>query len=825
MGRSQVRFGASLAAFLLCITTAPAGRPLTDAYGDPLPSGAVRRIGTIRLRHSADIRSLVYSSDGKTITSASENGVAVWEASTGRRVSLLSIPRYFYRAIAVSPDGSLAAYSIEGNTVRVCDARSGIVRCTLPAQDGRVDSLVFSKDNSILASTEHDRRIMVWNANTGALKRQWDAPEGSNRCHLSFTGDGKTLVHAGECCGIVQWDIASGKELKRIEPRKEKHGQYGLAVSDDGETVATICSTGQRIDIWRLKTGAFLAEVPANGASGLLFSPDSQQLVWGNQKEICFWNVSKNAMSRRMPAAVGYPCWLAWSPDGKTLASGGSDHIVHLWKLDTGKELFPAPPGQGRADSVRFLADGKTLLSAEDVNCFLLDLHGKTLRRVVIPEVDRFNVIADEGLRWIYDIAPDGSTIAVWDLDRRLLRFHDAASDKNLFDFATIAGRVDGMKFSPDGKFVLVRTSVPVDAFAESSDELLQVYKRPTPRSLEKIAQLNLGWRQFWAPQSQWVAGYSNEWKFYDAETGKLLRQFPRAFLQLSGASPSGRVTVMTAPNEKNPELWELASGKRICTLECERKRMDFFRFVFSPDGRTVATGLENVILVWNALTGKLIAKLEGHHGYINSLEFSPNGDLLLSAGYDTTILLWDCARIIPVATSRTDLTPEILNTLWHDLKANDGERGYAAVSLFVSAGAQAVPFLEGKLSPVNEDELRAIRARIQDLDNGNFKVRSEAALELVKLGEAAVPLLEEAQKRPLSLEAKRRVSALLDEIASQPASGRWLQTLRALDALEMINTADARKVISHLAKGPSEAAQAQEARRIVSRWRIRQSE
>lgn len=807
---------------LAFVSHAPAGeRREIDSYGDALPPGALRRIGTIRFRHSADIRSLAYSPDGKHITSAADNAFAVWEAHTGRRLALFSIPRY--AVAAVSPDGSLVAYSHGRDPVRICEARTGKLRCTLPTQDGPVSALAFSKDGSVLASTEYERHAFVWDTNTGTLRQKWALPNGSERCHLAFTGDGKTLVHAGELGSIISWNDENGRELRRIEPRKEKFGQYGLAVSDDGELVATLCSTGQRIDLWRLRTGEFVRDIATGGASGLTFSPDGRQLLWNARGQVCFWDLTKDFVSRRIPASAGYPCRLAFSPDGTTLAIGGSDRILHLWNLDTRKERFPAEPGLEHFAQVRFLADGKTLLSSAGSHCYLRDLHGKNMRRLLIPGIEGANGYYPDGNRWIYDISPEGSTIAVWNLKQRLLRLYDAAG-KHLFDVANIEGRVDNLQFSRDGKYALVRTSDPFNGSPVSSNQRLQVWKRTTPGSLEKVTNIQLGWRMYWAPNSQWVAELSDGgWRFHEVETGKLVRQYPRAFLEISGASPSGRVTVMTPPRAKNPELWELATGKRISTLECERERMDFYRFVFSPDGRTVAVGhASGAILLWNALTGKPIGKLEGHHGGIRSLEFSPDGRLLLSAGADTTIMLWDCARIIPAAKPRTDLTPDIFHTLWHDLKADDAERGYGAVSLLVSAGPHGVAYLRTKLTPDAEPGLHAMRAWIGELDHGDFKVRSQATGELAKFGELAVPLLQETRKRPVSLECKRRVSALLEQIAAQPAKAEWLQTLRALEALEMINTPDARHLISQLANGSGESAQTVEARRIESRWKIR---
>ena len=211
---------ATLATLLLYVSNAQAGgsKPETDSFGDPLPQGAIRRIGTIRLRHSDTIRSVAYSRDGKFITSAADNGVAVWEAQTGRRVSLFSIPSHFHSVAAVSPDGLLFAYALEDNAVRVCETRSAMYAVRYPLKMEQSASW-SSQDGSALAATEQNRRVFVWDTNNGELLQNGLLPR-QRSMSAGFTGDSKTRAcrrtrrHTG-------WDIKRGKELVRIGQERE----------------------------------------------------------------------------------------------------------------------------------------------------------------------------------------------------------------------------------------------------------------------------------------------------------------------------------------------------------------------------------------------------------------------------------------------------------------------------------------------------------------------------------------------------------------------------------------------------------------------------
>ena len=251
--------------------------------------------------------------------------------------------------------------------------------------------------------------------------------------------------------------------------------------------------------------------------------------------------------------------------------------------------------------------------------------------------------------------------------------------------------------------------------------------------------------------------------------------------------------------------------------------RMDFFRFAISPDGRTVAAGLDSgSILLWDVCSGKQVGKLEGHRGGIASLCFSPDGRSLVSGGDDTTILIWDCTKIIPSAlTPSTDLTPKELEQCWQDLQANDVERAYCAVTALIGAKAKAVALMKKKLRPATAEDHRHIRHWIDELGKDNFQVRGKASAELEALGEVAEPELRQALTRPLVLESKRRVDLLLEKLVDASPPSPWLRTLRALEALELIGTPEARNLVAELSKGFPESRQTQEARRSLDRMAL----
>jgi WD40 repeat protein len=819
--------------------------PLTNAHDDPLPPGAAARIGTIRLRHGRSVSSVAFSLDGKRLASTDGHTVAVWDARTGRSLAFHFLPsQYLFWSPVVSPDGTLIACRLEDGRLGVQDTASGKQRFALPCKDGEIHGLAFSNDNRWLVSANEKGIVFLWDLPAGKLSRQWKSPTNPGRFdgRHAFTPDGATLVHSTRSGHILLWDVQTGKELFHIEPTEKDGYLYGLAVSPDGDLLARRDING-RIDLWQVKTGRFLNEIAAQpNECGPVFSPDGKQVICGNDHgEICFWGVAKAKITLRLKGTEeGYPASLAFSPDGKYLASGGEDHAVHLWDLAAEKELFPSE-NLGGDVSAAFLSDGKTLVShcrygairfwgTVDPRLGFWNLKGESLRQAKF----------DPGKAHALAITPDASTIAVAEGPhfgayfrpvpnkylRSSIRLCDLANGKELMKVENAPCQISHSGFSPDGRFLFL------EAFNAGPNEddyhrldVVQVWKRTSPTTLDKIAELSCEGGAFYcAPDSQWVGVSSPPgWNFYQCETGKLLQGCPGLPGVVRAASPSGRLLACASDDDRTACVVERATCKPICKLECQPRNLLWPHFAVSPDGRIVASDLSSAaIVLWDAFTGKQIARLEGHHGDVCSLCFSPDGRYLVSGSSDTTILIWDYQTMLPKsAVAPVRHTPERLEQLWVDLQGGSAEHGYRAVWALVQTPDQAIALLRKKIPLPTADEQLRIQAWIDDLSNEKFAVRSRAGAELTRLGELAEPALRQALRQAPVLEDRLRIEAILDTSLGIPP-GPWLARLRGFDALELINTPESRRLLEELSQGLAASPQTQEARRCMERQRKR---
>ena len=127
-------------------TQVGSAEPVLDRYGDPMPRGAVTRIGTLRFRHTDSVTSLAFSREGTRLTSASAQRAFVWGVPDGRPQASLSFPWSGEGGPAVSPDGSLVAYVLPKATLCVSEIVSGKRRWSLPSNDELIHGLSFSND-------------------------------------------------------------------------------------------------------------------------------------------------------------------------------------------------------------------------------------------------------------------------------------------------------------------------------------------------------------------------------------------------------------------------------------------------------------------------------------------------------------------------------------------------------------------------------------------------------------------------------------------------------------------------------------------------------
>jgi len=616
-----------------------------DAKGEPLPEGAILRLGTLRFRHKGVVSGVGISADEKhVITTASGTaGVTVWDAATGREVRQLQHKAWF-GALSVALRGTIVAATGFEKTV-VWDFTTGKILAEFEGHGCSHWGIALSPDGTLLATSGGG----WWGGRDGKLRKEdfsirlYSIPMAKEIAHvppltgdvnaLAFAHDGKTLASSHRD-GVRLWETSTLKERKLLAPGLECIDV--LAFSPNGKMLAASTTYNKPATIlYDLATNKRQTLTP--GTPSLAFSPDSKALL-GADAGIQMWETAtgkdrgllgaeRSRFSRVAYAASGRSIVVAKgnavqvldaatgqdrlpasghqdgvtqvvvSPDGKMLASVGGEWSVRLWDLEAGRELHTIPGGAFAVHGVAFAPDSKTLAAIwSDSKQARVDLYdarsAKTTRTISI----------EKGNIHSLQYSPDGKFLAtgVHGGGSSKLTLWDLAANKKVYDLDGAATFL----FSPDGK-----------AIARLGDRFT---RRSNARQQLIVCE----------------AASGKELYKYEDEDG---------YHRLAIA-PDGKVLAAVSGDLKLTHLWDMASGKEIRRLEDPTGSA--FGIDFSPDGKYLAASSRGlfVLRIWEVATGKEVRKFAGHDAFIHGVQFTGDGKMLVSWGADQTIRTWDAA-------------------------------------------------------------------------------------------------------------------------------------------------------------------------------------
>jgi WD40 repeat protein len=779
-----------------------------DRFGDPLPAGALARLGTVRLRHDEVISCVIVAADGNSFMAADWDGVVrLWDTSTGRLIRQLKNRDGKIFCATLSPDGKTAATGNWDGSVRLWDTSTGDVTLALKPFSKEVNALTFTPDGKRLVGTsgslgDDSNSIAMWNVSDG--QQIWRNEETTGMVEsLSVSPDGALIFCLEWSRLLTARDASSGKE--------RYHASFGAA---DGSRPRIANSTAVKlfavegghdsIHLLAQETGKVVRRIESPAGSPMAFTPDGKRLVRVVDEFFQVWDVESGRRLRRFSAAGGVPASLAFTPDGRTLIAGGTDHRVRLYDFVDGKER-PIADGHDGPVSVGFAANG-TVVTAGDATVRLWNPWKSEPVRTLTGGGGPINSLA---------VSPDGRFAVTANSSKR-----DTDHPAQLWDLTarrpsqTLEGIGQGrpkIAFSPDGRTVAA-TGDPIHVWNVADGKERKRWQG-LGGSTTEIA---------FSPDGQTLAagGDVQSVTLFDPATGKPVKVLTASGLP-SGASATGlsfapdgkTITACFCGREDAPpsqddmvRAWDIATGREIGRRPTSSGAVS--AMALSADGRLLALGFPSgVVTLFETLTNTEIATYSGHTRRVVSLAFAPDGLSLASGSADTTALLWDLTggRRTTVHSVPTHLAQDQLAENWKSL---GGETRLARQALWnlVAAGDGCVPFLEKMLRPKAALNAADVRRLLTDLDSDDFNRREAALSVLENHGEAVASQLKQAAEAAPSAEVRRRIVGLLENADGRQSSPGRLRRFRAVEALEQIGTRTARRLLADLATAESES-------------------
>jgi WD40 repeat protein/serine/threonine protein kinase len=586
---------------------------------------------------------------------------------------------------AFSPDGRYLVSIDAGQNIHVRDRATHSV-LELPRGAGVKGSVGLSPDGKLLAvvgqlgDMQHGA-IALYSTETWSEAKSLSGV-GGHSAALAFTPDSQRLVSGHYDARVRVWDVATGALRNVLRHRLPVED---VAYSPDGRLIAS-ASRDTTIRIWDAETGALRATLahdrPVHSVAfhpqGGLLASSTGDVIDSSRGDVILWDLHSERVVRKASALAGMVDKIRFSPDGRRLATAGSDGVVRIWDGTTLDELLALTGHTLRAFSVAFSPDGNEIVSGGDFG-ELRSWHAAPLADPPRHE-PLLTLRGHQQPVHALALTPDGrllvsgaqdSTACVWDLATgRELRTYR----KHMAKIFTVAMRPDGRAVATGGDDRIIRiwdpsTGVDLTQLQGDTDSIMALAFHPDGVRLASASQ-------------------DGSVRLWDTRTGKQLHQFikqPHWLYALAFSPDGGRLAA--AGDIHGIHVWEVADGRLLRVLYGHSQRVVALAFhpdsmqllsasydgterlwdsiagrelrlydgvrghglAWSPNGRHFAvSGASGSLKVWEATSGRRVLTLKGHTDDISTALCSPDGRRLVTAGWDRNIKLWDAAPDAP---------------------------------------------------------------------------------------------------------------------------------------------------------------------------------
>ena len=635
--------------------------PLPTAQPDPVQE---------LVGQSWGIRAIVLAHDGKTLaTGAGDGTVILWSLKEGTWTKQATLSHdHSVTLVAFSPDARLLATGTDDGSVKLWNVADGQPIGIL--QQGRVKAyaVAFAPDGRSLVSGNDDGTVDVWNVETREKLTSVKCHEKAI-CRLAFSPDATLLATGGEDGTVKLWNAASWK-LRHV---MVGHTDYVSAImfSPDGKTLASAWNDAG-VRRWDVATGKLIDMFThPQSLFALAFSPDGQCLAAAGQfHTVRIWDLASGKIVHDFHAHWGDISSLVFTPDGRKLLTASRDNSTRMWYLTDLPGPFPVDSNGPRPRTVFnihkdwsmdvvFYQEADGLVAAvgampiavqvrnlEDPSQLWKFYADKTENRAALNQSISF---ARNKSTLIMCISASGKPqISLWDTQKHIrqavLEPSPGPSSKD-FSNARMAVAADG-------------TAIAV---ASSEERLISMIDLPAGITRWSVAlPHDKPISPAISPDGRIVAvgTESGLIMLLNSETGKQGREPLRHGKgKLNAIAFSSGNILVSADSDGVATFWDMESFEGFSLPPAHHEAI--YSAAFSPDGQLLATAgggdfyatdpwaHEGEICLWDVKNRKLLVKFHAHYGCVTRAVFSPSGKMLATTGRDGKMCLWDVADVL----------------------------------------------------------------------------------------------------------------------------------------------------------------------------------
>lgn len=573
--------------------------PQVDTYGDPLPDGAVDRLGTQRMRY--DVEDIAYAREGTHALVIADNELHAWQLAEGDQTGAWTVTDRDLQTLDLNDERTRALISDEAGRIYEWDLDDyEVIGQFETARDGDAREFIsarYGPDMQRVLTLDDDNNLLeVWDKSSGERLHQVQLPGETEYDEGVWGPEGTTaFVAKSPHPNVARYDLESGEEITRF---LENYIAYDIDLSPDG----TALLVGSRLTAseWDLGTHEQLHEIG--------------------------WRVHSGYA---VPSA-------AYVDGGDHVITGSRDGSLRLW--DEGRENVMRHwfPHQDEVEMIRISPNGEWVLSYGEDN-LLTETNLQTgERRLDWPRhFATVNVIAStpDGDRY-YTGSTDG-TIRIW----------DGSSGESVGMIENPGGQVHALAVSDDGSRLAVG----------SEDGAPRIFSTESGQ-VEQTLEAHVGYiraAEFVGDDQLLTAADDASLILWDLASGETVRRFGG---ELGSGHRGGVLDVASIPGERQAlssgrdgtiRLWDLDTGEQLRAIMAHRGKAESVD-VNAEGSRAVSGGADEVVVEWNLQDGSVIREIE-HGGYITAVTYLPGDGGIASADRDGVVKQWSPEDSTPV--------------------------------------------------------------------------------------------------------------------------------------------------------------------------------